>query len=112
MKRLCATVLIFEAIVIGLSIPVAVHIDHVAPHTAGLAAGVAAGAAVVFAALARRLLPATLVGGSLLQIYVIASGATVPAMFFLGGIFAALWTTGIWLGYRAEHADGHQLQKR
>jgi Protein of unknown function (DUF4233) len=106
-KRLCATVLIFEAIVIGLSIPVAVHIDHLAPHAAGMTAGIAAVAAVVLAGLARRLLAVTLVGGSLLQIFVIASGAIVPAMFFLGGIFAALWAVGIWLGYRVEHATGH-----
>jgi hypothetical protein len=106
-KRLCATVLIFEAIVIGLSIPVAVHIDHLAPHAAGMTAGIAAVAAVVLAGLARRLLTVTLVGGSLLQIFVIASGAIVPAMFFLGGIFAALWAVGIWLGYRVEHATGH-----
>jgi shikimate kinase len=106
-KRLCATVLIMEAIVLGLSIPVAVQIDHLAPHAAGLTGGVAAVAAVVLAALARRLLRVTLAGGSLLQVFVIASGAVVPAMYFLGGIFAALWTIGIWLGYRVEHAAGH-----
>jgi hypothetical protein len=106
-KRLCATVLIMEAVVLGLSIPVAVQIDHLAPHAAGLTGGVAAVAAVVLAALARRLLRVTLVGGSLLQVFVIASGAVVPAMYFLGGIFAALWTIGIWLGYRVEHAAGH-----
>jgi shikimate kinase len=106
-KRLCATVLIMEAIVLGLSIPVAVQIDHLAPHAAGLTGGVAAVAAVVLAALARRRLRVTLAGGSLLQVFVIASGAVVPAMYFLGGIFAALWTIGIWLGYRVEHAAGH-----
>jgi hypothetical protein len=107
MKRLCATVLIMEAIVVGLSIPVAVQIDHLAPGTAGLTGGIAAAAAVVFAGVARRMLRVTLIGGSLLQLYVIASGAVVPAMYFLGGIFAALWTIGIWLGYRVEHAAGH-----
>jgi hypothetical protein len=106
-KRLCATVLIMEAVVLGLTIPVAVQINHLAPHTAGLTGGVAAIAAVVLAALARRLLRVTLAGGSLLQVFVIASGAVVPAMYFLGGIFAALWTIGIWLGYRVEHAAGH-----
>jgi hypothetical protein len=106
-KRLCATVLIMEAIVVGLSIPVAVQIDHLAPHAAALAGGIAAVAAVVFAALARRLLRVTIVGGSLLQVFVIASGTVVPVMYFLGGIFAALWTIGIWLGYRVEHAAGH-----
>ncbi len=60
MKRLCATVLIMEAIVLGLAIPVAVQIDHLAPHAAGLTGGIAAVAACCFAALARRLLPVTL----------------------------------------------------
>jgi hypothetical protein len=106
-KRLCASVLIMEAIVIGLAIPVAVQIDRLAPHAAGLTGGIAAVAAVVFAALARRALPATLVGGSLLQVFAIASGSVVPVMYFLGGIFAVLWAIGIWLGYRVEHAAGH-----
>jgi hypothetical protein len=106
-KRLCATVLIMEAIVIGLAIPVAVQIDHLAPHSAGLTGGIAAVAAVIFAALARRALPATLVGGSLVQGFAIASGSIVPVMYFLGGIFAVLWAIGIWLGYRVEHAPGH-----
>jgi hypothetical protein len=106
-KRLCATVLIMEAIVVGLAIPVAVQIDHLSPHGAALTGGVAAVAAVVFAALARPFLPATLIGGSLLQVFVIATGSVVPVMYFLGGIFAALWGLGIWLGYRVEHAAGH-----
>ena len=96
-----------EAIVVGLAIPVAVQIDHLSPHAAGLTGGIAAVAAVVFSALARRALRATLVGGSLLQVFVIASGSLVPVMYFLGGIFAALWIAGIWLGYRVEHAAGH-----
>ena len=37
-KRLCMTVLIMEAIVIGLVIPVAIQIDHLAPGSAGAAA--------------------------------------------------------------------------
>jgi hypothetical protein len=106
-KRLCATVLIMEAIVVALAIPVAVQIDHLAPHDAGLTGGIAALAAIVFAALARPALAVTLVGGSLLQVFVIASGSVVPVMYFLGGIFAALWAIGIWLGYRVEHAAGH-----
>jgi hypothetical protein len=95
-----------EAIVLCLAAPVAVQMSHVAPHSAWLTAGIAAIAAVVFAGVARRMLPVTLAGGSLLQAFVIASGAVVPAMYFLGAVFAALWAIGIWLGYRAEHAAG------
>ena len=107
MRRLCATVLIMEAIVLCLAAPVAVQMSHVASHSAWLTAGAAAAVAVVFAGLARRVLPVTLAGGSLLQLFVIAAGAVVPAMYFLGAVFAVLWAIGIWLGYRAEHAAGH-----
>jgi hypothetical protein len=105
-RRLCSTVLIMEAIVIGLAIPVAIQIDHLAPGAAGTAGGVAVVAAVLFAGLARPLLTAALVGGSLLQAFVIAMGAVVPVMYFLGAIFAALWITGIWLGRRIERPAG------
>lgn len=107
MKRLCATVLIMEAIVIGLAIPVAVHIDHLSPHTAGLTGGIALAGAVVLALLARWQLQVTLVLGSLLQVYLIASGQIVPVMYILGAIFAAFWVIGIWLGRRVERATGH-----
>jgi hypothetical protein len=106
MKRLLATVLIFEAIIVGLAVPVAVHIDHLRPDSAGVAAGITAGGAILFAILARPLLPATLIGGSVLQVFVIASGVIVPVMYFLGGIFAALWVIGIWLGRRIERPAG------
>lgn len=102
LKRLCATVLIMEAVVIGLSIPVAIQINHLAPGSAGLAGGIAAAGALLFAIMARPLLPAALVGGSLLQIFVVVSGVIVPVMYVLGAIFAALWVIGIWIGFRVE----------
>jgi hypothetical protein len=105
MKRLCATVLIMEAVVIGLAIPVAVRIDHASAGAAGAAGGVAAVAAVLLAVLARRRLSWTLIGGSLLQPLVIVSGVVVPVMYVLGAIFGALWATGIYLGRRVESAS-------
>jgi hypothetical protein len=104
-SRLCASVLIMEVVVIWLAIPVAVAVDHA---NAGRAvpAGVAlAVAAVVLAAFARRWLRVTLAGGSVLQALVIAAGAVVPVMYFLGAIFAALWVIGIWLGHRVDTAS-------
>jgi hypothetical protein len=105
MSRLSATVLILEAIVIALTIVPAVKLEHVTLASAGLAAGMAAVAAVALAVVARRYLPVTLVGGSLLQVLVIAAGAVLPAMYVLGGIFALLWVTGIWLGHRVENSS-------
>jgi hypothetical protein len=52
--------------------------------------------------LAKRQLPVTLIGGSLLQALIIASGAVLSVMYILGGIFTLLWVTGIWLGHRVE----------
>ncbi|HET9894368.1 MAG TPA: DUF4233 domain-containing protein [Streptosporangiaceae bacterium] len=105
MSRLSSTVLILEAIVIALTIVPAVKLGHVTPMSAGLAAGIAVLAAIVFAGLARRLLPVTLVGGSVLQVFVIAAGAVLSVMYILGGIFAVLWVTGIWLGHRVENSS-------
>jgi Protein of unknown function (DUF4233) len=104
MSRLSATVLILEAVVIALTIVPAVKLEDATPVSAGVAAGIATVAAIVLAAMARRLLPVTLVGGSLLQALVIASGVILPVMYILGGIFALLWVTGIWLGHRVENS--------
>jgi hypothetical protein len=111
MRRLCATVLIFEAIVIGLAIPVAVKIGHVSAGSAGPAGGALAGAAVVVAiAVSMRStglpgLRIALVTGSILQVLMIASGALVPVMYALGVIFGVLWTVAILLGRRVERAE-------
>jgi hypothetical protein len=102
-RRLCATVLIFEAVVIGLAIPVAVTIAHAKLVQAGVVGGVLAVAALVIAGLVGR--PGqgwTLAGGTVLQVAVIATGVVVPAMYGLGVIFGALWLTAIWLGRRYQ----------
>jgi hypothetical protein len=105
MRRLCATVLIFEAIVIGLAIPVAITIEHEPHRSAGLAGGVLAGVAVLLAAVVGRSGQRwALVAGSLLQVAVIGAGVVVPAMFVLGAIFAGLWAVAIWLGLRYREA--------
>lgn len=103
MRRLCATVLIMEAVVIGLAIPVAVTIAHAKPATAGITGGVLAVLAIVLAGVVGR--PGrrwALAGGSVLQAAVIATGVVVPVMYGLGAIFAALWATAIWLARRHQ----------
>jgi len=103
MRRLCATVLIFEVVVIWLAIPVAITIAHAKPAQAGVVGGVLGVAALVIAGLVGR--PGqgwTLVGGTVLQVAVIATGVVVPAMYGLGLIFGGLWLTAIWLGRRYQ----------
>lgn len=111
MRRLCATVLIFEAIVIGLAIPIAIKIEHVAPGSAGPAGGALAGLAVLVAvaislrAIGTPGLRLALVTGSIVQVLMIASGVVVPPMYGLGVIFAVLWVIAIFLGRSAERAQ-------
>ncbi len=106
MRRLCATVLIMEAIIIGLAIPVALNIDHASHRTAGTVGGILVAAAIVLAVLAGRgPLRPVLVAGSVLQILVLAAGVLVPAMYFLGSVFAFLWAMGVWLGHRFEQVS-------
>jgi hypothetical protein len=104
-RRLCATVLIMETVVIWLAIPVALAVEHASPRRAGVAGVILAVLAVVLAAAARRRLRWTIVGGSVLQALVIAAGVIVPVMYFLGAIFAAFWVIGLRLGHRLDVAS-------
>jgi|SRR5580700_7189466 hypothetical protein len=103
-RRLCAIVLIMETVVIWLSIPVALAVNRASPSRIGVAGVVLAVAAVALAALARRRPRWTIIGGTVLQVLVIAAGTIVPVMYFLGAIFAALWVIGIGLGRRLDAA--------
>jgi hypothetical protein len=104
-RRLCATVLILESVVVALAIVPAIKLEHASARDAGLAGCAAVLVAITAAAVARRHLSWTLVVGSLLQVLIIAAGVIVPVMYILGGIFALLWITGIWLGHRVESAS-------
>jgi Protein of unknown function (DUF4233) len=102
-KRLCATVLVMEAIIIGLAIPVAIEIGHAPGRAAGLAGGCLAVAAVLLAGLVSRVASrGVLAAGSLLQVLVIAAGVIVPVMYALGAIFAGFWVLAIVMGRRVE----------
>lgn len=100
MRRLCATLLVLQAIVTALSIPVAINLAHVSPSTAGLVNGGLAVAGLVIAGLLRYRW--AYAAGTVLQFLVIATGFMVPTMFFLGIIFTALWITNIWVARRVE----------
>ncbi len=102
-RQLCGTVLVMEAIVIGLAIPVAIVGEHA---NRGLAGGIGGGLAVcallISGVVGRPHMGWALWAGTVLQTLVIAAGAVVPVMYILGVIFAALWVTGIWLARRHE----------
>ena len=110
-RQLCGTVLVMEAIVIGLAIPVAIVLEHA---NRGLAGGIGGALAVcallIGGVVGRPRMGWALWAGTVLQVLVIAAGVVVPAMYVLGVIFAALWVTGIWLARRHETPQAPALR--
>lgn len=89
MRVLGSTVLILEAIVVLLAIPIAINISN-ANATYALIIGIAlAGLLVLTVGVITK--PIAVPIGWVLQVLVVASGIVVPTMFFIGGLFALLW---------------------
>lgn len=95
MRMLTSAVLIFEAIVVLLAIPVAVVTGGVPAGAAWALGALAVACAVLPAAFGRSWF---IWVGWLLQGLLIATGALVPMMFILGIVFAGLWVAAIHLG--------------
>jgi hypothetical protein len=104
MRQLCGTVLIMEAIILGLAIPVAIVLEHAnRPLAGGIGGALALCALLLSGVVGRPRMGWALKAGTALQALVIAAGIVVSAMYVLGVIFAALWLTGIWLARKHEH---------
>lgn len=100
---MCTTVLVCEAIVIMLAIPVAVSIAHAdAVPTAVVGGGLAMACLLLIGLLRYRW---AYIAATIVQLLAIATGVVVSTMFFLGALFGALWLTAIWLGRRTEGAE-------
>jgi hypothetical protein len=103
MRQLCGTVLMMEAIILGLAIAPAIVLEHAnRPLAGGVGGGLAVCALLLSGMVGRPRRGWALKAGTVLQVAVIAAGVLVPAMYVLGVIFAALWVTGIWLARRHE----------
>ena len=103
LRQLCGTVLIMEAVVIGLAIPVAIVQEHLRHGVAGgVGGGLAVCALLLSGLIGRPGMGWVLWAGTALQVLVIAAGVVVPAMYILGAIFAGLWITAIRLARRLQ----------
>ncbi len=92
--------LIFEAIVVILAIPVAISVYAYEPAVVlPVGLGLTVLCVVVSGLQGRR---GGLAAGWVAQGLVLLTGFVVPTMFFLGAVFTALWYAAIWTGRRAE----------
>jgi len=94
------SVLLFEVVVFALAIPVMILVSHVDALPAALLGSGAAVLALLSAGLLRKPLGYPL--GWVAQLAGILLGLLTPAMFVVGGMFAALWTVSFVLGKRLD----------
>lgn len=101
MSRVLMTILIFEFIVYGLSVPVMMMVSNVHPLLASLTGGGAAILALVAAGMLRR----PKIGHPLAwlaQAVGIALGLLTPGMIVMGLVFTALYAISFVLGRKIE----------
>ena len=102
MRVLGSTVLVFEAIVVLLAIPIAINVSD-ANATFALVIGIAL-AGLLILTVGAITKPIAVPIGWILQVLVIAAGIVVPTMFLVGGIFALLWFYAVRNGQRVDRA--------
>ena len=100
MRVLASTVLLCEAFVVFFASLVAKDLSGLSTATALVGGG---GIAVICLLLCGMLRARwAYVAGSVLQVVLVLSGVIVPAMYFLGGLFAVLWGTALYVGAKGE----------
>ncbi|HJE58598.1 MAG TPA: DUF4233 domain-containing protein [Nocardiopsis listeri] len=100
MRTVCAVVLVFEAIVIGLAIPIAVQLEGVDPSIAGGVWGGMAVAALLLSGLQKHTwahYAAWALQAAFLFSSFMVSGALLVAI-----VFVSLWVTAVILGRRVD----------
>lgn len=100
MRVIASSVLAFEAVIVLLAIPVAISLGGVDGATAALVGGALMVLCIVVAGSLGR--PWGYTAGWVVQGLILLSGFIVHAMFFVGGLFVALWWIGLVVGRRGE----------
>jgi hypothetical protein len=86
---LLSIVLGFEVVVVFLGALVAFGLDALEPAVAFIGGGVLVAVMIVTLGLVQFRIGAII--GTVVQAAIVASGFLVPVMFFIGGVFAAVW---------------------
>ena len=100
MRSMCAAMLLLEAVILALAVPVMISVEDVSKPLA-LAAGLGLALLGILTAGALPRPQAYLVGHAI-QVGAVGLGFLVTIMFFIGAIFAALWFGAFFLGKRIE----------
>lgn len=108
MKSLLAAVLVFEALIVALAIPVAVVADGRGAAAAWSLAALSV-LLVLGAGLVRR--PYGVVVGWVLQVLVCLSGLLVPAMGVLGLVFLGVWVVALVYGAKGDRLAAENKAK-
>ena len=108
MKSLLAAILVFEALVVALAIPVAVLADGRGT-PAAVALAVLSVLLVLGAGLVRR--PGGVAVGWTLQVLVCLSGLLVPAMAVLGLVFLGVWVVALVYGAKGDRLAAENAAK-
>ncbi len=99
-RMMCASVLGFECVALGLMTPVLITVEDVSTAAAVVIGVGLAVAALVVAGLLRFEWAYYL--GFAIQVAALAVGFVLPVMIVLGLVFGALWTTAYVLGRKIE----------
>ena len=102
MKTLGPAILLLEAIVVGLAIPVAVVLYDGGARAAWVL-GILAVLLLLGSGYARQ--PRGVAVGSVLPLLVILAGVVVPALALLGLIFLGVWLTAVVYAGKAERLE-------
>jgi hypothetical protein len=98
-----AALLVFEGMVIFFAMLVALDLSDVDHALLWWVGGGGAVLAVVLAGLLGR--PWGVLAASVFQVLLVAAGFVVPAMFFLGPLFAAIWFLALYLARKVERSQ-------
>ncbi|WP_030217699.1 DUF4233 domain-containing protein [Streptomyces sp. NRRL WC-3626] len=102
MRTLCASTLIGEFFVIGFAGLVAMKDADLSSGTVWTVCGIAMFLCVALCGVITR--AGGVAFGWALQIALIASGVFVPAMYFMGVVFALLWWASVHFGRKVDEA--------
>jgi hypothetical protein len=108
MRVIASSVLVFEAVIVLLAIPVAIALGGVDATTAALVGGALMVLCVAVAGSLGR--PWGYAAGWVVQALILLSGFIVHAMFFVGGLFVALWWIGLMVGRRGEQVRAQRWE--